>query len=160
MDEQVWAGEPYTHQDLVNQVQYGLAHEPDGAQVYADATAYVDGINAYISKASQPLNTLTMEPAEYVALGMPNGPQPFSLEDLVSIATLVGGIFGDGGGSQLNNAVLYENLARRFGAEHRTVLGPPRRCPPQAGQGQDQAKSAPSGQARSRSQRPGNLPVL
>ena len=125
MDEQVWAGEPYTHQDLVNQVQYGLAHEPDGAQVYADATAYVDGINAYISKAAQPLNTLTMEPAEYVALGMPNGPQPFSLEDLVSIATLVGGIFGNGGGSQLNNAVLYENLARRFGGEHRSVFGAP-----------------------------------
>ena len=125
MDQSVWAGEPYTHQDLVNQVQYGLAHEPDGAQVYADASAYIDGINAYITKAAQPLNVLTMEPAEYAALGLPGGPQPFSLEDMVSIATLVGGIFGNGGGAQLSNAVLYENLVRRFGAEHRTVFGAP-----------------------------------
>ena len=66
-----------------------------------------------------------MMPAEYAALGQPGGPQPFTLEDLVSIATLVGGIFGNGGGDQLYNAVLYENLAQRFGAEHDVVGGSP-----------------------------------
>jgi len=125
MDQSVWANEPYTPQDLVNQVNYGLQHEPDGPQIYADETNYVDGINAYINRASQPLNALSMEPAEYAALGMPGGPQPFTLENLVSIATLVGGIFGGGGGHQLDNAVLYENLTRRFGAERRPVAGAP-----------------------------------
>jgi acyl-homoserine lactone acylase PvdQ len=125
MDESVWASEPYTQQDLVNQVNYGLQHDPDGAQIYADETSYVNGINAYIQAAAQPLNLLSMEPAEYAALGQPGGPQPFTLENLVSIATLVGGIFGNGGGTQLSNAVLYENLAHRFGTERSVVAGSP-----------------------------------
>ena len=33
MDESVWANEPYTQQDLENQVNYGIAHLPDGAQI-------------------------------------------------------------------------------------------------------------------------------
>ncbi len=124
MDEQVWASEPYTHQDLVNQVN-NIRSGPDGAQVYSDATNYVAGINAYIEKAKQPLNTLSMMPAEYAAIGQPSGPANFSLTDLVSIATLVGGIFGNGGGDQLSNAMLYESLARKFGRERYVVPGSP-----------------------------------
>ena len=124
MDEAVWAGEPYTQQDLVNQVN-NIAAGPDGAQIYSDATNYVDGINAYIAQAEQPLNYLTMMPAEYAAIGQPDGPQPFTLENLVSIAALVGGIFGDGGGQQLSNAVLYQNMTQRFGAERDVVDGSP-----------------------------------
>jgi acyl-homoserine lactone acylase PvdQ len=125
MDEQVWADEPYTQQDLVNQVNFGIAHGPDGAQILSDATNYVNGINAYIEQAKEPLNYLTMMPAEYAALGDLNGPQPFTLEDLVSIASLVGGIFGNGGGDQLYNAELYQNMAERFGREHYVVNGSP-----------------------------------
>ena len=123
MDESVWDSEPYTQQDLVNQVHYGLTHSPYAAEVYTDASNYVDGINAYIAKAKNPLFTASLLPGEYVALG--KVPEPFSLEDLVSIAALVGGIFGNGGGDQLNNAVLYEQLEKRFGQEHRNVLGSP-----------------------------------
>ena len=64
-------------------------------------------------------------PAEYAAIGQPQGPAPFTLEDLVSIATLVGGIFGNGGGDQLYNAELYENMAKKFGPEHLSVPGSP-----------------------------------
>jgi len=124
MDEQVWADEPYTPQDLVNQVNY-IQDQPGGEQLYEDATSYVNGINAYITQAQQPLNYLTMMPAEYAAIGQPSGPQPFTLENLVSIATLVGGIFGDGGGDQLYNAMLYENMAQKFGPEHDVVDGSP-----------------------------------
>jgi acyl-homoserine lactone acylase PvdQ len=123
MDESVWDSEPYTQQDLVNQVN-DLAQEPGGAQVYADATSFVNGINAYITKAQQPLNELTMMPAEYALLGQPL--RPFTLENLVSIATLVGGIFGNGGGAQLSNAMLYESLTRKFGPERYAVAGSPR----------------------------------
>ena len=123
MDESVWANEPYTQQDLMNQVNYGLKHSPYGPQTYSDASNFVDGINAYIAKAKNPLFSATMLPGEYVALG--KVPEPFSLEDLVSISALVGGIFGNGGGGQLSNAILYENLARRFGAEHQVVAGAP-----------------------------------
>ena len=121
---EVWASEPYTQQDLANQVQYGLAHSTDGPQILSDATNYVAGINAYIAKAQNPLFTGTMMPAEYLALGM-SGPQPFTVEDLVTIATLVGGIFGNGGGEQLSNAVLYQDLKQKFGKERRLMAGSP-----------------------------------
>ena len=116
MDEQVWSNEPYTQQDLVDQVD-NLHNIPGGEQVYQDAVNYVNGINAYIALAEQPLNELTMMPAEYAALGQPQGPQPFTLENIVSIATLVGGIFGNGGGDQLANAQLYEGMLAHFGGE-------------------------------------------
>src|SRR5207237_7818283 len=106
MDQGVWANEPYTHQDLLNQIQYGKGQLPDGPQIYSDATNYVAGINAYIARANNPLLSAIAMPGEYTALGKTQI-QPFTLEDLVSIATLVGGIFGNGGGEQLPNAVLY-----------------------------------------------------
>jgi acyl-homoserine lactone acylase PvdQ len=123
MDESVWASEPYTQQDLTNQVNYGLTHSPDGPQILADAQAFVAGINAYIKDAEEPLNVATMLPAEYAALGQL--PQPFTLQDVVAIATLVGGIFGNGGGAQLGNAILYENLVKKFGSERYEVPGSP-----------------------------------
>jgi acyl-homoserine lactone acylase PvdQ len=73
MDEDVWANEPYTQQDLANQVNWAAANSPDGPQILSDATNYVDGINAYIAKAENPLNALTMLPAEYAAIGQPPG---------------------------------------------------------------------------------------
>jgi acyl-homoserine lactone acylase PvdQ len=120
MDESVWASEPYSPQDLQEQVDYGLTHSPYGQQIYQDASNYIAGINAYIAQAK--LNP-TLMPAEYPALG--KLPEPFSLSDLVSIATLVGGIFGNGGGNQLANAMLYEQLQRKFGREHAVLAGSP-----------------------------------
>ena len=125
MDEDVWSNEPYTQQDLVNQINWAASSSPDGPQILSDATNYVDGINAYIAKAESPLEALTMMPAEYAAIGQPAGPAPFTVEDLVSIATLVGGIFGNGGGQQLSNAVLYQKMEQKFGPEHYTVAGSP-----------------------------------
>jgi acyl-homoserine lactone acylase PvdQ len=125
MDESVWQNEPYNEQDLTNQVNWGAANLPDGQQIMSDATNYIDGINAYIAAAKSPLNALTMMPAEYAAIGQPLGPQPFTVNDIVAIATLVGGIFGNGGGQQLSNAVLYEGLKAQFGPERRNVAGSP-----------------------------------
>jgi acyl-homoserine lactone acylase PvdQ len=122
MDESVWASEPYTQQDLAAQVQH-IAAGPDGQQILSDATNYVAGINAYITAAKNPLNLATKMPAEYTVLGLT--PQPFTLEDMVSIATLVGGIFGNGGGDQLANAVLYQQMVRRFGHERTNAVGSP-----------------------------------
>ena len=125
MDESVWQSEPYTPQDFTNQVNWAAANLPDGQQIFSDADNYVAGINAYIAAAKNPLNTLTMMPAEYAAIGQPLGPQPFTVEDVVKIATLVGGIFGNGGGQQLSNAVLYEGMKAQFGPERVNVAGSP-----------------------------------
>ena len=73
MDESVWQNEPYTEQDLTNQINWGAANLPDGQQIMSDATNYIAGINAYISNAKSPLNELTMMPAEYAAIGQLDG---------------------------------------------------------------------------------------
>jgi hypothetical protein len=123
MDEQVWANEPYTPQDLQNQVDWDESHLPNGQQIFADAQNYVDGINAYITKMESPLYTASMEPSEYRVLGIT--PEPWHITDLVAIATLVGGIFGVGGGQQLQNAQLYQQLVHKFGSEQYNVAGSP-----------------------------------
>jgi acyl-homoserine lactone acylase PvdQ len=127
MDQSVWASEPYSDQDLQNQVGW-LQHSSPA--VYTDMGNYVAGINAYIQQAQSPLSALTMLPGEYAAVGQPGGPKPFSMTDLIRIATLVGGIFGVGGGHQLSNAVLYESLTQRFGPERTAAPGLP--VPPAA----------------------------
>jgi acyl-homoserine lactone acylase PvdQ len=126
-DESVWATEPYTAQDRTEQIAWDAANLPNGHQILADAQNYVDGINAYIATALEPANRGTMLPAEYIALGLT--PQPWTVEDLVSIATLVGGIFGVGGGGQLQNAELYESMLQKFGAEQYNVAGSPELVP-------------------------------
>ena len=108
-------------------MQYVTTHLPNGPQIGSDATNFVRGINAYIALAKQ--HPLTMIPAEYFALGKWDGPQPFKVEDVVAIAALVGGIFGSGGGHQLQNAVLYQKLKQRFGPEHQLVAGSPESPP-------------------------------
>jgi acyl-homoserine lactone acylase PvdQ len=121
-DEGQFLAAPYTEQDLQAQVDSMHNNVAGGAQIYQDATQYVDGLNAYIDDAR--LDPLLM-PGEYAAIGQPGGPQPFKLTDLVAIASLVGAIFGKGGGDELQNAILYQDFAQRFGPEHAVVAGNP-----------------------------------
>ncbi len=125
MDESVWASEPYTQQDLTNQVNYGLTHCPYGPQIYSDARTTSPASTPTSPRPPTRSPRVQYLPGEYAAIG--RLPQPFTLEDLVSIATLVGGIFGNGGGDQLQNAVLYEDMERKFGREHANVAGSPER---------------------------------
>ena len=111
MDETQWALAPYTQQDLQSQVnaaqsEYGTA----GAQVVNDVQNYVNGINAYIAQLT-PLTT----PSEYIALG--KTPQPWSVTDVIGEASLIGGIFGKGGGSELQSALTLQALEQRFGTK-------------------------------------------
>jgi acyl-homoserine lactone acylase PvdQ len=122
MDEGAWASAPYTQQDLQRQVQYAK-QLPGGRQIFSDATNFVAGINAYIAAAKR--HPVTMMPGEYYALGMFGGPTPFTVENLISIGTMIGGELGNGGGDQLANAVLYENLLGKFGRERYAVAGAP-----------------------------------
>src|SRR5213075_2114169 len=55
------------------------------------------GINAYIAETRIDPTKL---PGEYAALGHPEGPQPWKEADLIATASLVGGIFGKGGGEE------------------------------------------------------------
>jgi acyl-homoserine lactone acylase PvdQ len=73
--------------------------------------AYVSGINAYIAATRTDPSLL---PADYAAALQP--PQPWTAADLVSIASLVGGIFGKGGGSEVRNAALLQYLQHQLGS--------------------------------------------
>jgi acyl-homoserine lactone acylase PvdQ len=111
-----WQVAPYTESDLQRQVDRLRTLGPAGQRVYSDGLPYIAGINAYIAKAKTPLGLLTMMPGEYAAIGRLQGPDPFKPTDLISIAALVGGIFGQGGGGELANAQLLQSLEQRFGA--------------------------------------------
>jgi len=122
MDAGQWQVAPYSPQDLQRQAAFVRDHLPDGQQIFDDAQNYVAGINAYINMAK--INQ-SMMPGEYAALGMPQGPRPFADTDLISIASLVGGIFGQGGGNELPNAQLEQALTKRFGVTNRLLPGSP-----------------------------------
>jgi acyl-homoserine lactone acylase PvdQ len=115
MDESVWADTPYNEEDL--QRQFDLADEVYGARgaaLQADVQAYIQGINTYVSEAR--LDPSKM-PGEYTAIGRPQGPDNFIPTDLIAEAALVGGIFGKGGGRELDSALFLQSLKSRFGSE-------------------------------------------
>src|SRR5256714_949026 len=114
-DESQWSIAPYTEADLQRQVdQLDNLYGAEGKQVQDDAQAYVDGVNAYIDQAK--LNPSLM-PGEYAAINQPTGPQPGTPPDLTATAALVGGIFGKGGGRELQSALILQAAQKRFGAK-------------------------------------------
>jgi acyl-homoserine lactone acylase PvdQ len=110
MDRTQWAIAPYSEADLQRQIDlapkiYGAA----GTSLIKDGQAFVDGINAYINAA-----TLTGKlPFEYTAFA--KTPQPWKLTDVIAEASLIGGIFGKGGGQELRSALFLQALQHRFG---------------------------------------------
>src|SRR3954454_12657759 len=111
MDRTQWALAPYTEADL--QKQYDRGPELGGAegiQIQQDVKAYVAGINAYIAAAR--LNPNLM-PSEYAAFG--KQVQDWKITDVIATASLIGGIFGKGGGNELRSALLLQALDQRFG---------------------------------------------
>ncbi len=129
MDETQWAIAPYTEQDLQSQIDNAqrnceLEAPPVGfpasqcaslvGTLLSDVTNFVDGINAYIAKATNPINAASLLPAEYAAIG--KMPQPWKPTDIIAEASLIGGIFGKGGGNELGSALALQALERRFGA--------------------------------------------
>jgi acyl-homoserine lactone acylase PvdQ len=71
--------------------------------------SYVQGINAYITRA---LTDPKLLPAEYTLFG---APKPWTPADVVAVSSLIGGIFGDGGGEEIRNAALLRYLQGQLG---------------------------------------------
>jgi acyl-homoserine lactone acylase PvdQ len=111
-DASQWGFSPYTEADLEKQItEAPKLYGAEGQVAIEDVNAYVEGINAYIAAAR--LNPLLMEPGEYKLLGKPmEGWKP---TDIVAIASLIGGIFGRGGGNELNSARTLQAFQARFG---------------------------------------------
>jgi acyl-homoserine lactone acylase PvdQ len=108
-----WAFAPYTEADLEKQIRSMETEEgAPGKQSVEDLNAYVEGINAYIAAAN--LDT-KLKPAEYSFINKPI--EPWKPTDVIAIASLVGGIFGRGGGNELNSALTMEAMVERLGAK-------------------------------------------
>lgn len=106
-----WSFAPYTEADFEKQITqmpqiYGLA----GQQAVEDLNNYVAGINAYIAAAN--LNE-SLKPGEYKLLGKPM--EPWKPTDIIAIASLIGGIFGRGGGNELNSALTMQSFVEKMG---------------------------------------------
>jgi acyl-homoserine lactone acylase PvdQ len=71
--------------------------------------SYVQGINAYIARAKK---DKAMMPVEYQVFGTP---KPWTPADVVAVSGLIGGIFGDGGGGEVQNAALLDYLQGQLG---------------------------------------------
>jgi acyl-homoserine lactone acylase PvdQ len=102
---------PYKEEDLTRQLNEAIAASgTEGELIYHDLLAYVDGVNKYIGEM---LLDPTKLPAEYPALQVL--PQPWKPEDTVAIASLVGGIFGKGGGAEVRNYCGLQQLTANVG---------------------------------------------
>src|SRR5258708_8196208 len=84
---------------------------PQGTRLVAMGKAYVAGINAYIAATGTDPSLL---PADYAAVGAP--PQPWSPADIISVASLIAGIFGNGGRAEIKNAAPLQYLDRQLGS--------------------------------------------
>jgi acyl-homoserine lactone acylase PvdQ len=116
LEQTQWRTSPYSTANLRQQIKV-IAHDgSQGAQALKDLNNYVSGINAYISHA----NASGSDPGEYALTG--NTIKPFRDTDVVAIASLVGGLFGTGGGNQLQAAIARQAAIDRYGRKQGLAL--------------------------------------
>ncbi|HEY0497506.1 MAG TPA: penicillin acylase family protein [Kutzneria sp.] len=118
LEQTFWQAAPYTEADLQNQLNSAAAtHGARGAQALQDATDYVAGINAFITQA---YNSRTF-PGEYDLTGHidpvtnAGGIDPFKLTDMVAIGSVVGALFGSGGGGEVQSALVKLAADAKYG---------------------------------------------
>ncbi|MFI5495897.1 penicillin acylase family protein [Actinoplanes sp. NPDC051859] len=117
LEQSVWRTSPYTEADLEAQIAALRASGPRGAQLYADVQSYIAGINKYIADCMGKRDC----PGEYVVTGHldpitnKGGPEPFKLTDLVAVAGVIGGLFGGGGGGEMQSALVRIAARAKYG---------------------------------------------
>ncbi|MEO6089413.1 MAG: penicillin acylase family protein [Umezawaea sp.] len=108
----------YNEADLQTQIDRVAASGPRGVQASQDVNDYISGINAYITQSVSARNF----PGEYVLSGHAdsvtnwNDIQPFKATDMVAIASVVGGLFGSGGGGEVQSALVKLAAQNKYGA--------------------------------------------
>lgn len=110
-DKEQWQFAPYTDKDLARQLT--LAKKTQGRlgrRSVGDLKAYVAGINSYIARARTDADLM---PVEYSLIDQPL--RNWKNTDVVATASLIGGIFGKGGGGSVTAAEILNTLEKRFG---------------------------------------------
>ncbi|MFR9800265.1 penicillin acylase family protein [Streptomyces sp. MS06] len=125
LEQQFWRNAPYTEADLQAQIDRAIdANGARGQQALADVNAYLDGINAYIDAS----DSGRYFPGEYDLTGHKNALtnsgtiHHFKITDMVALASVVGALFGSGGGGEVGNAVSLLAAQDRYGVEEGTRL--------------------------------------
>lgn len=123
LEQQFWRNAPYTEADLQEQIDRVFAtNGARGRQALTDANAYLDGINAYIDASDRARNF----PGEYVLTGHKDSItnagtiEHFELTDLVALASVIGALFGSGGGGEVNNALSLLAAQSKYGVAEGT----------------------------------------
>jgi len=113
-EQDQWITAPYTEADLQRQFDQGDDLYGDaGRRLQEDVLGYVAGINQYLADIRGGKRVL---PGEYVALGR-NAVDEWKVTDVIATASLVGGVFGKGGGGEVRSAVALLEAQHRYGPE-------------------------------------------
>ncbi|MFJ5270247.1 penicillin acylase family protein [Streptomyces sp. NPDC088358] len=125
LEQEFWRNAPYTEADLQTQIDSATANAgARGTQALADANAYIDGINAYIDAS----DSGRYFPGEYVLTGHKDAItnagtiDHFKLTDLVALASVIGALFGSGGGGEVNNALSLLAAQSQYGVTEGTKV--------------------------------------
>ena len=111
LEQSIWANSPYSEADLQAQVDTLRQMGTRGQQLYTDVGDYIAGINAYIDGCVAADNC----PGEY-NLANAGSPQHFTMTDLIATAGVIGGLFGGGGGAEIQSALVRVAARAKFGA--------------------------------------------
>ncbi|MDQ1044164.1 penicillin acylase family protein [Streptomyces sp. V4I2] len=125
LEQQFWRTAPYTEADLQAQIDNAVAtNGARGQQALADVNAYVAGINAYIDAS----DSGRYFPGEYVLTGHKDSAtnagtiDRFKPTDLVALASVIGALFGSGGGGEVNNALSLLAAQQKYGVSEGTKV--------------------------------------
>ncbi|MGW2784549.1 penicillin acylase family protein [Streptomyces populi] len=125
LEQEFWRNAPYTEADLQAQIDEATSRAGSrGTQALADANAYIDGVNAYIDAS----DSGRYFPGEYVLTGHKDSItnagtiDHFKLTDLVALASVIGSLFGSGGGGEVNNALSLLAAQSKYGVTEGTKV--------------------------------------
>lgn len=116
LEQSFYLNGAYTESDLQAQVDRVKSSGSRGVQAYQDMTDYLAGLNQYIADVKAGDNF----PGEYDLTGNANvltgaGIQNFQPTDLVAIGSVIGALFGAGGGNQVASALVKEAAEAKYG---------------------------------------------
>ncbi|MFJ5532338.1 penicillin acylase family protein [Streptomyces sp. NPDC093261] len=125
LEQEFWRNAPYTEADLQAQIDRAVAAAGDrGKQALDDVNAYLAGVNAYIDASDGG----RYFPGEYVLTGHKDAItnagtiEHFKVTDLVALASVIGALFGSGGGGEVNNAVSLLAAQSKYGVAEGTKV--------------------------------------
>ncbi|WP_320782919.1 penicillin acylase family protein [Streptomyces sp. CRN 30] len=125
LEQQFWRSAPYTDAELEAQITTAAESAGErGELALADVEAYIAGINAYIDTSDKARDF----PGEYVLTGHKNALtnagtiEHFEPADLIALASVIGALFGSGGGGEVGNALSLLAAQERYGVAEGTEV--------------------------------------